>query len=239
MRRTLPAAVLALISAVAQANTPPPARVVQVTGNGEATGQPDRAQLSMSVEARNLELRVAEAKVNEVVRAYLQEAKGLGATEADLSTASYSVNAEYDWVDNKQVFRGYRAVRQIAVKVKDLNKVGDYLLRATKVGINQVNPPVLESSKQKDIERAALKNAALDAKAQAAVVAEALGVRVGAPRTVNANAQGFQPPMPMPKMAMMRADAAEASPSGNEQMGFSGGEIRASANVTVEFGLLP
>lgn len=239
MRRSLPAALLALIATAAAAETPVPARVVQVTGAGEAETAPDRAQLSMSVEARNLELKTAEAKVNEVVRAYLAEAKGLGATEAELSTASYSVNAEYDWVDNKQVFRGYRAAREITVKVKDLAKVGDYLLRATKVGINQVNPPVLESSKQKEIEREALKRATLDARTQAQLIAETLGMKLGLARTVNASAQNFQPPMPvMPKAMMMRV-ASDAPPSGNEQMGFSGGQIRATSSVTVEFELLP
>ncbi len=238
MRRTLPAALLALVAAAAQAEAPLPARTVQVTGEGEAVGAPDRARLSMSVEARNKELKSAEAQVNQVVRAYLAEAHALGATEADLSTASYTVNPEYDWVDNKQLFRGYHAQRQIEVKVNDLEKVGDYLLRATKVGINQVNPPVLESSKQKEIEREALKRATLDAQTQAKLIAETLGMKLGQARTVSTTTQSYQPPVPMVKMAM-RSAMAEAAPSGNEQMGFSGGQIRATSNVTAEFEMLP
>lgn len=245
MRRLALAALLAsctlgAIAAEAVAPALPAARVVQVNGSGEASGAPDRARLSVAVEARNIDLRTAEAKVNEVVRAYLAEARALGAKDADINTAGYSVNPEYDWVENRQKFRGYHALRQVEITVRDLGKLGDFLLRATKAGVNQVNPPVLESSQQKTIEREALKAATEDARAQAEVIAKALGMKLGGVRSINANAQGYQPPVPMPKVMMaMRSDAVQQEVSGNEQMGFSGGQIRATASVTAEFELLP
>lgn len=239
MRRfvLLPLVSLLMLSA-AQAQTPAPqaARVVTVSGQGEATGMPDRARLSMAVEARNADLRVAEAEMNKVVRAYLAELKTLGLKDEDINTAGYSVNPEYDWVDNKQQFRGYLARRQIELTVRKLDQLGDVLLKATKSGINQMNPATLESSKQKDIERAALARAATDAQQQARLLAETLGMKLGAARTVNSSGvTPTPPPMPMVKMAM-RAEAADAS--GNSQMGMATGEIRATANVVVEFDLV-
>lgn len=235
----LPALALLTAASLAQAQPPAPAaRVVTVSGQGEASGLPDRARLSMAVEARNLDLRLAEAEVNKVVRAYLAELKALGIKDEDINTAGYSVNPEYDWVDNQQRFRGYLARRQIELTVRKLDQLGDALLRATKVGVNQINPPVLESSKLKEIERSALARAAADAQAQAQVLAETLGLKLGAARTVIAGgAQPLPPPVPMVKAMAMRADAAPEM-SGNEQMGFAGGQIRANASVTVEFDLL-
>ena len=233
----LPLAASFLLLSAAQAQTAPAAaRVVTVSGQGEATGVPDRARLSMAVEARNAALRTAEAEVNKVTRTYLAELKALGLKDEDLSTAGYSVNPEYDWVDNQQRFRGYLARRQIELTVRKLDQLGDVLLKATRSGINQMNPATLESSKQKEIERSALARAADDARQQARVLAETLGAKVGAARTINSSGvTPMPPPMPMVKMAM-RAEAADAS--GNAQMGMATGEIRATANVVVEFDLV-
>lgn len=229
------AASFLLLAGGARAEAPQP-RVVTVSGQGEASGTPDRARLSMAVEARNPDLKAAEAEANKVVRAYLADLKALGLKDEDINTAGYSVNPEYDWVDNQQRFRGYLARRQIEVTVRRLDQLGEVLLRATRAGVNQVNPPVLESSKQKQIERAALVSAAEDALSQARALAETLGMKLGAPRSINAAGAAPVPvPIPMVKAMAMRAEAADAG--GNEQMGLAGGQIRASANVVVEFEL--
>ena len=88
-----------------------------------------------------------------------------------------------------------------------------------------------------EIEREALKLATQDAQLQGRLITETLGLKLGLARTVNASSQNVNPP-PMPKMTM-RAAMADAAPSGNEQMGFAAGQIRAQASVTVEFEMLP
>ena len=229
---------VALSAGAAHAELPSP-RVVQVSGQGEASIAPDRARLSVAIEARSPELHTAETKVNDGTRAALAALKGQGLKDEDISTAGYSVNPEYDWVDNQQKFRGYFARREINLTVRDLNKVGDVMLKLTKAGVNQINPPVLESSQIKQTERSALARAVQDATAQARVVAEGLSMKLGLVRTINAGGQGVQPPAPMPRVMAMKASADAAEMSGNEQTGFSAGLIRASATVSAEFELLP
>ncbi|MES2885002.1 MAG: SIMPL domain-containing protein [Pseudomonadota bacterium] len=238
--RHLPLAAALFAFSFAAAAVEPAPRVVQVTGQGEATVTPDRAQLSMAIETRNPDLKLAETKVNEGSRAALAALKSLGIKAEDISTAGYSVNPEYDWVDNQQRFRAYFVRREINVMVRNLDQVGDVLLKLSKAGVNQINPPVLESSKMKETERAALARAVADATAQARVVAEGLSVKLGLVRTVNATSQAGQPPMPMPRVMAMKASADMAQEmSGNEQTGFSAGLIRAASTVTAEFELLP
>ncbi len=215
------------------------ARVVQVTGQGEATVAPDRAQLSTAIEARNVELRTAETAVNDSTRAVRAALKGLGIKDEDVSTAGYSVNPEYDWVDNQQRFRAYLARREVQVTVRNLDQIGEVLLKLSKAGVNQINPPVLESSRIKEIERLALSRAVDDASAQARVVAEGVKLRLGLPRTINTGTQGVAPPVPMPRLMSMKAADAAPEMSGNEQTGFAAGVIRARATVTAEFELLP
>lgn len=238
MRHLLAIAALSVAAAVHAEGTLPPVPVVQVAGQGEATVAPDRARISMAVEARNLQLSSAEAKVNEGTRTAVAAFKSLGLKEADINTAGYSVNAEFDWVNGKQKFKGYLAVRNIELTVRDLAKIGDVLLSATQAGINNVQPPVLEATKIKDTERQALARATEDALQQARVIADALGMKLGGVRTINANASAAPQPQPMARMKVTMAEQA-ADMSGNEQMGFSAGQITARANVTAEFALLP
>lgn len=238
MRRLLPLLALGF-AAAAQAQPSPAPRVVQVTGQGEATVAPDRAQLSMAIEARNADLAIAERSINDSTRAALAALKGLGLKDEDISTASYAVNPEYDWVDNRQVFRGYFARREINLTLRDLAKMGDVMQKLTKAGVNQINPPVLQSSKLKQIERGALAAAMDDAVGQARVVAESLTMKLGAVRSVNVGGSAVPPPLPSPRVMMMKASADAPEMGGNEQTGFSAGVIRVESSVAAEFELLP
>ncbi len=211
-------------------------RNINVSGQGEVSVAPDRARLSLGVEASNVELKAAEASVNKVVRAYLAEAKTLGLKEEQISTAGVTINPEYVWDEKtkRQVFTGYKANRQIELRVDDLTVIGDLILRATKVGVNQVNPPVLESSKAKELTRQALIKATEDARSKAQLLADTLNVKLGAVRNITAN--DFVPQPMMYKVAQMRSAAADMG--GNEEMGFSGGLIKYNASVNAEFDLV-
>src|SRR3546814_3569124 len=79
----LPAALL--LSAAAHAGDTPPPRIVAVDGEGEVSTQPDRARLNLAADALDPELKTAESQVNGIVRAYLAEARALGATDKERS----------------------------------------------------------------------------------------------------------------------------------------------------------
>lgn len=231
----LPAALLLMAAqapAIAAEEQP---RLVAVTGQGEVAVKPDRARLTLAVDALNADLKAAEAEVNRVVRAYLVEAKALGTKDEHISTAGISISPEYVWDEKarRQQLVGYRARRDINVTVENLDRIGDYLLRATKVGVNNVSSPVLESSGKDALLQQALVNAANDARAKAKLLAETLGMKLGAVRTLRIN--DYAPP-PMPMKAMMQR--AEMADSGNQEMGFAAGEIKYSASASVEFDLI-
>jgi uncharacterized protein YggE len=230
-------ALILLCSAAAQADAAAPdRRSVTVSGQGEVSAAPDRARLSMAVEQTDPDLKAAQTKVNGIVRTFLAQARALGAKDEDLSTAGLSINAEYDYSSGKgRKFLGYHVTRSIGVVVRDLDKIGDYLQRATDAGINNVSNPQLESSKAEELQRQALAKAALDAQAKAKVLADALGVKLGAVHTISASSEAIRPPGPQPRMMAMAA----AAPGGNEEMGFAAGEVKYSSTLTAEFDLAP
>lgn len=232
----LPLLLMSTVPMIAQAEDA--RRSVSVTGQGEVSATPDRARLSVAVDTRNLQLRKAEEETNRIVRAYLDELKKLGLKDEQISTAGVSISPEFVWDDKarQQKLVAYHARREIELRIDDLQQVGDAILRATAVGITQVNPPQLESSKAKELARQALVKATEDARAKAQLLAETLGVKLGTIRNLSAN-DTARPPMLYKAMAM-RAMAADAAPEGNEQMGFTPGEIKYSANVNADFDLI-
>lgn len=224
-----------ILSAAVGAHDAPPPRTVSVSGQGEVAVRPDRARLSLSVEKLDPDLKKAEAEVNRIVRDYLKEAKALGAKDEQLSATGVNVQPEYVWPEGgrERKFTGYRVARQIEVRVDNLERLGDFILRATQAGINHVGAPVLESSKARELERQALAKAADDARAKARQLTETLGVKLGVVARIVES--GIAPP-PVPyEMKAMRAAAQD----GGAEMGLAVGEIRYRATVTAEFDLLP
>ena len=214
-----------------------PRRSVNVSGQGEISVTPDRARLSVAVDQFAQEPKPAELAVNKIVKAYLAEVKALGIADKHLSTAGVSLQPEYVWDEKLRQNRitGYRARRDIQIYVEDLTKVGDLILSATKVGVNNVSPPQLESSLGRELSRKALVAATEDARAKAKLLADTLGVKLGAVRSISANDGGYPQPVMVKAMAMRDSMAPE---SGNSQMGFEAGEIKVTANVQADFDLL-
>lgn len=230
------ACLMILATGAALAQEPAARRSINVSGQGEVRVRPDRARLQLAVDALQADPKAAEAQVNAVVRAFVAEAKALGARDNEISTAAVSLTPEYVWDEKGRRNRltGYRARRDISVTVTRLEQLGDYLLRATQVGVNTISPPLLEAAAARELSRQALVRATEDARDKAALLAGTLQMKLGPVRSLNAT-EGMTPP-PMPKMMAMRAEAA--FDSGNAQMGLEPGEITYSATVAADFDLL-
>lgn len=227
--------VLMLALASASALAQPPPRLVTVSGHGEVATQPDRARLVLGVTQMSPQLDEAQDKVNAVVRDYLAAARKLGAAAEQISTTGASIQPEYIWdeQERRQKLAGYRVTRQIALRVDDLGKLGEFILQGTEAGINQLQPPVLESSRAEALRRQALVEAAQDARAKAQLLAETLGARLGPLHGLQATEGDWQAPVPM-KMAVRSA----SFDSGSEEMGINFGEIRYEAALTADFDLI-
>jgi uncharacterized protein YggE len=209
-----------------------PLRKVAVTGTGSVTTAPDRALISMSVQARNIDIEAARKRVVAVTARFLELAADLGIDDARVRTSGLTMRPDYRW-DNQarqQELVGYFVQRQLDVELEDLELLGEVLEGAVDVGVNQVSPPVLDSSKRRELYRQALAAAAREARDNAAVLAQSLGARLGEVRELTA-LDSFRPP---PEPMIARAMVAEAGAGGTYQTG----EIRLEAIVNATFDLL-
>ena len=225
------ACVAALAAFPARADAPPS---LTVEGRGEAQGKPDLATITLGVVTQgktSAEAMEANAKIASTLLTQLRER---GIADRDLMTIGLSLNPEYAQDSNRAnapKIVGYRASNRLAVRLRDVSKVGGVLDLATAAGVNDINGPVFGVADPQALQDEARKKAAMDARRVAELLAQSLGVKLGGIREITDNAA----PRPLPEPRMMRAAptamAAAATP-------VEGGELTASASVTVVFDLV-
>jgi uncharacterized protein len=223
---------LAVTSARAQQVEHP--RTIGVTGVGEVRAEPDRAFVTLGVESRKPKLDDARAEVAKGVEAVLKLTRELKVDPKLVRSTRISVQPEYNWDQNarERNLIGYYVARQVEVELRDLEKLGQLLERATDLGVNQMGDPRLDSSKRQELVREALAKAVVDARQNAEVLAKAAGAKLGAARTINANTEFNPPPMPMVRAMAMDAGAEKASAP------YQSGEMTFNSTVQVQYDLV-
>jgi uncharacterized protein YggE len=231
MNKLVLATMLVLTGSLALADDE--ARTVAVSGTGSAQVAPDSAIVTMSIVSREPALAAAQKGAADVTAKVLALTDRLRIKREDVDTTGASVRADYRWNRNteEQELRGYIAERQIAVDLKDLDKLGELVEGAVATGVNQVMPPQLKSSRNRAAYREALANAAADARANAETLAIALGAKLGDAVSINAGG-GPRPPVPVMARAAM-ADMPESAPET-----YNAGDLNFQATVDVVFELV-
>lgn len=235
----LAAALLASVTAMAQPapmQVPALPRSISVSGTGSVTGEPDKARVQLTVQKSNPSMDRARADAVAVVEKFLALTRQLRIDPKRVRTTSAVVNPEYRWDQptSRQVLTGYMVQRQLEVEVTDLDQLGALIEGAVQAGVNNVSPPVLDSTRRRELNRQALTAAAKDAEANARAIAETLGVKLGGLRVLTAGDAAPPPPMPMPMMKM--AVAAEAMDSGAAT--YTPGSLEFEARVDATFDIV-
>ena len=208
MRSTLSMVALLMLSTAVLAQHE--LRTITVSGSGSSSVAPDRATVDMSIVATSATVAAAQEAAAAVTAKVLEMTGKLGIERNRIDTTGSSVRPDYRWNAEReeQELRGYVAQRQMRVDVRDLDKLGAIVEGAVEVGVNQVSPPQLDSSKRREAYREALDAAARDAKANAEQLAKSLGAKLGEVRQVTTESQ--QAP-PTPFMRATMADAMESA----------------------------
>jgi uncharacterized protein YggE len=179
-------------------------RWISVSASGEASVAPDLAIVRFAVTETGKELDAARETVNIRSSAVLAGVRDLGVADADLRAPDVQIHPEYDYRHGQKLI-GYRVVRQMTVRVKDLDKLGDLLDGIVAAGANEVHGAEMTASDPSAADRGALASAVAIARARAHAIAEAAGVTLGEVVRVEEGepAGGGLPPMGM--MAMEKS----------------------------------
>jgi uncharacterized protein len=196
-----------------QGHMNPWASKLKVEGQGSIKVQPDVADIVLGVVTENVQLEAAQRENALRINAVINALKESGIPEDDIKTQSYTIDPQYDYVDGKQVFRGYRVSHILRITVKNVNEIGKIVDKAVASGANQVisiNFSLLDPSRYY---QRALEAAIDDAIAKAKTIGRKLNIIISqAP--VQIVEQTNQPITPFSPVLLQTAQNATQIPTG-------------------------
>ena len=212
-----------------------PLRLVSVTGSGEVKAQPDMAYVTLGVDARRPTLAEARAEVNATVERLLALTRELKIEPKFVDSTRLQVQPDYRWDEksSSQVLLGYVVSRQVDVELHDLDRLGTLLEKSVSAGVNQVGGARLDSSRRKELERAALTQAVDDARLNADALARAAGAKLGPVQSLSASGA-----MPVPMYAERAMSVAAAPMADAAEKSYQSSEMKFTASVSAQFELL-
>jgi uncharacterized protein len=212
-----------------------PLRLVSVTGSGEVKAQPDMAYVTLGVEARRPTLAEARTEVNATVERIMALTRELKIEPKFVDSTRLQVQPDYRWDEkaSRQVLLGYVVSRQVDVELHDLDRLGTLLEKSVSAGVNQVGGARLDSSRRKELERAALTQAVDDARLNADALARAAGAKLGPVQSLNTTGM-----MPVPMYAERAMTVAAAPKADGAAESYQPSEMKFTANVSAQFELL-
>jgi uncharacterized protein YggE len=201
---------------------------VRTTGEGTVSVKPDRAKVDIGVVTQAPTADAAGAQNAAQLQSVLTKLRGLLGQKADIRTINYSLNPVYQYPKNggKPTIEGYSALNTVEVTSDDLPNIGKVIDTATAGGANQIQRLQFTLRDEKAARAEALRQATLEARGNAEVMAGALGLKLGKVLLIEQSTAQPVRPMMLPMNAVHLAGAStpvEAEPI----------EIHATVTLTV------
>lgn len=219
----------AAAQAQAAPSLPPDATLLSVSSQAEARRAPDIATVSAGVVTQAADGNAAMRQNAEQMNRVLAAIKAAGVAGKDVQTSGINLHPQYRYEENQPPrITGYQASNTVTVKLRDVAKMGQVLDALVASGANQINGPSFGIEDPEPLYDQARVQALGQARARAETYAKALDLRVR--RIVSISEGGAAIPSPMPRMAMMKAEAYDSTP-------VAPGESSVSVNLDVVFEL--
>lgn len=206
---------------------------VVTSGTSSVDAKPDIATLTIEVSVSSKDAAQAKKQVDERVAQYFDFLQKNNIEKKDISAANLRTQPEYDYLKTgESVLKGYRAVRQVQVTLRQLDKLNELLDGALKSGLNEIRAVELGVAKPEVYREQARQKAIKNASQQAALLAEGFNAKLGLVYSIRYHVANFQP---MPVSRMFRAAGAVAE--GDVAQTYGQQNIRFDDQVDVVFEL--
>lgn len=204
-------------------------KTINVTGQAKVSASPDIAYITLGVITEDKDAKAAQKANAAAMDKVIAAIKASGVKNEDIKTVNYSIYPKYDYNKDSgaSTIIGYSVSNSVSVTVRDLTKTGNIIDAAADSGVNVSSNISFDLSDYEKYYNDALKNAVLAAKTKAGTVAEALGVTLKAPITVNEG--GGYSPLRNYATYDMKADLASASTP------IQAGSLEITANVSIVY----
>ena len=149
-----------------------------VTGYGEIAAEPDYVQIQIEVRTQGKDVSVTQQENAQIMNRVIGSIMALNIPREDIQTAHYSISPMYDYIDGRQIFRGYEVQNVITVKIMDISQAGIVIDTAVLNGANQVSAIQFKIEDSAAYYRQALRLALVDAHAKAVAMAETMHISI-------------------------------------------------------------
>ena len=210
---SLPLAFGIAAPAIAQdtASVPRDGTLLSVQAQAEARRAPDIATLSAGVVTQAADGNSAMRQNAEQMNRVMSALKAAGVPARDIQTSGVNLHPQYRYAENQPpAITGYQATNTVSVKLRDVARMGQVLDALVASGANQINGPTFGIDDPEPLYAQARLDALKLARERAETYASALDLRVR--RIVSISEGGGAIPSPMPRMAMMKAEAFDRTP---------------------------
>jgi hypothetical protein len=201
-------------------------RTLTVTGQGQASVQTTKTQVSLGVDLEGSDAAVVQRQVAQRTSAVVELLRSRRVEK--LETTGLQLSPRYRYDNGQSQLVGYSGSNTVSFQMPT-EAVGTLLDEAVKAGANQIrgisfiaDDTALEAARQE-----ALRRAVADAQAQATAVLGALSLR--SQEVVSIEINGAMPPRPIPM-----ARQVAAAPAADMATPVMGGEQTVEARVTLQ-----
>lgn len=221
------ATLLFSIGAAHAHDVPAPLRTFSVTGTGSVQAAPDVVNITIGVTSIAPTARAALDANNAQTTKVFAFLKSAGVAAKDMQSTNLSVQPQYRNYragENRQPeIIGYMVNNNLRVAVRKLDSFGQILDGVVTAGANNINGIRFDVTERETLMRKANANAVKDAIAQAQIIAEAAGVKLGPIQTINLSGSN-RPPQ---QRLMARAEASAVP--------VAAGELSIDARASIVF----
>jgi uncharacterized protein YggE len=183
---------------------------VVTSGTSSVDATPDIATLAIEVSVSSKDAAQAKKQVDERVAQYFDFLQKNNIEKKDISAANLRTQPEYDYLKTgESVLKGYRAVRQVQVTLRQLDKLNELLDGALKSGLNEIRSVELGVAKPDVYREQARQKAIENATQQAASLAKGFNAKLGPVYSIRYHVANYQP-MPVARMYKSAGAAAES-----------------------------
>lgn len=154
----------------------PDSREITVTGNGEVDAQPDYVQIQIEVRTEGKDVSLAQQENALIMNRVIGSLVALNIPREAIQTTAYTISPNYDYIEGRQVFRGYEVQNAITVKITDISQAGTVIDTAIQNGANHVSSIQFKIEDLDAYYQTALNLALINAIAKAKSMAETMHV---------------------------------------------------------------
>ncbi|AYH49585.1 oxidative stress defense protein [Dickeya fangzhongdai] len=173
---------------------------IVTSGTASVDATPDIARLAIEVSVSSKDVADAKKQVDERVAQYFAFLDKSGIDKKDINAANLRTQPEYDYLKNGgSVLKGYRAVRQVEVTLRQLDKLNELLDGALKSGLNEIRAVDLGVANPDAYREQARKKAIEQATQQAQSLASGFNAALGPVYSIRYHVANYQP-VPVARM---------------------------------------